>query len=82
MKLKLMISALMLCSSLSLAGDLTTAPTSQKKKAPRVTTTVSSTSGSDTSVLGTVGTGTGTGSVAPKPKKAMPLRGTSTAAEK
>lgn len=80
MKLKLMISALMLCSSFSLAGDLTTAPTSLKKKAPKVTTIVSSTSGSDSSSLGTIGTGTG--SVAPKPKKAMLLRGTSSAAEK
>lgn len=82
MKLKLMISALMLCSSLSLAGDLSTAPTSAKKKAPRVTTSVSSTASPEVSSLGSIGTGSGTGSVAPKPKKAMLLRGTSTAAEK
>ena len=82
MKLKLMISALLLCSSLSLTGDLTTAPTTSKKKPPVATTAPTSTALQHPDDANLGGIGTGTGSTSAKPKKVMTLRGTSTASEK
>jgi hypothetical protein len=74
MNLKLMISALMLCSSLAFAGDLSTAPaptTAPKKKMMKVLEPAAGSSAQhpdDGVALGGLGTA-GTGTAAAKPKK-------------
>ncbi|MDP1824088.1 MAG: hypothetical protein Q8L48_12625 [Archangium sp.] len=72
MNLKLMISALMLCSSLAFAGDLSTAPaptTAPKKKMMKVLEPAAGSSAAQHPDDGVALGGLGTGASTAKPKK-------------
>lgn len=83
MKTKLMISALLFCSSLSLAGELSTAPasTAAKKKMakPAPAPTTDKAQQIDETVLGT---GLGTAGTTTSSAPAKQLRGRGTAPQK
>ncbi len=78
MKTKLMISALLFCSSLALAADLTSAPapTEPKKKMSKPAPTSDKAKQVDETVLGTGLGGLGTGGASTAPTKVMRGRGT------
>lgn len=84
MKLKLMISALMLCSSLSLAeGDSTTAPPSKKPIKVLLSPTSLGTSRGEGTAVGGLGTmGTSSSTAMPRAKKVRAATTTTPAPEK